>query len=470
MVREVCTTFNLSYSQVREEFERLTRNANGDPILSEGSSITRAIACDFWRRLAQSKAVDFSTLIYLTNCLLQEFPSLAHALSCRFKWILVDEFQDTTELQVEILKKIHDDGNSKFFLVGDPHQSIFWFAGARPELMPEFSTYIDARSDFHLSQNWRSNPQIIAHAELLRPRAVPMIPAEGGNMSTDTCAPQYVHCASPSEAVQDYFLPALAELNIDYGDAAILAPNWFILFPIGRFLREYGVPIIGPGARPYRGSQVFARLAEYVCAYLEHPKPHIIRNVQRELHRMISEVSGVDRYDMFGYSGLVTVFRILQAGALLRERTDSAGEWLMSAADAFSTLLVESGFLPAEANGILTQSAAAMCDQMGRNRDIDLPNMTVSDLGLFAAAGQSVHLLTMHSAKGLEFEAVALVGLHDGQIPNHRSRTNERLDEDRRLFYVAITRAKRFLLYVTDQSRATNTPSRFLGPDGLHLL
>ena len=76
----------------------------------------------------------------------------------------------------------------------------------------------------------------------------------------------------------------------------------------------------------------------------------------------------------------------------------------------------------------------------------------------------------MHGAKGLEFDAVALVGLHEGQIPNRRSRTVDEIDESRRLFYVAMTRAKRLLMYITDDGRAANSPSRFLGSEGLGLL
>jgi DNA helicase-2/ATP-dependent DNA helicase PcrA len=470
IVQDVCQRFSLNYFFVREEFERLTRDASGRPILRRTSAISSEAAYDFWNQLGERGAVDFSTLIYLTYRILQEYPSLSHALACRFKWILVDEFQDTSELQVEILKKLHDDGNSRFFLVGDPHQSIFGFAGARPALMHEFSTHIGARTDFQLSQNWRSNPQIIAHAELLRPRTVPMVPAMGGPMAADTSVPQYVHHSSSLTALQDHFLPSLADFDIDYGEAAILAPDWFTLFPIGRFLRDYDIPIVGPGARPYRGTHIFARFAENICAYLEQPNPRLIRNIQRELHRIIFEASRQDRFDVFTYSGLVTIFRILQIGGTLRSRSPSAEQWLTVAATEFGSLLVTEGFLPISSANLLSESAAAMCEQMRRSRDFDFANMTVSDLGLFAPTGRSVHLLTMHAAKGMEFDAVALVGLHEGQIPNRRSQTTEDIDENRRLFYVAITRARRFLLYITDDGRANNTPSRFLGPDGLGLL
>ena len=468
IVQDVCREFRLQFTAVREEFERLNRGVDGGPVLRHDSSISREAALSFWHRLRAAGAMDFATLIYLTNRLLEQFPNLSHALACRFRWFLVDEFQDTTDLQIEILKKLYADGNSNFFLVGDSHQSIFGFAGARPELVPEFSAHIRARTDFQLSQNWRSNPQIIAHAELLRPRMPPMVAS--GEMAADLTEPQYTHQSNVTDALQDYFLPALAELDIEYGKAAILAPDWFTLFPIGRFLRDYGVPIIGPGARPYRGSQIFARFAEYVCAYLESPTPRLVRSLQRELNRIVSEVSGTDRFDIFSHSGLVTIFRILHIGATLRAGITSAEQWLTRAAAEFNTILVKDGFLPESAMNLFSESAAIICNQIRQNRDVDFANMTVSDLGLFAATDKSIHLLTMHAAKGLEFDAVALVGLHEGRIPNRRARAASEIDESRRLLYVAITRAKRFLLYVTDQGRLNNSPSRFLGPGGLNLL
>jgi len=467
ITRRICGEHGID-AWAREEFPQLNRSADGEPILHPASPITREAAHQFWRELVEAKAIDFATVIYLTNRLLEHFPSLAHALSCRFRWILVDEFQDTTELQIEILKKIHDATHSNFFLVGDPHQSIFGFAGARPRLVHEFSNYANARRDFHLSENWRSNPQIVAHAELLRPRAVPMRSA--GAIAADQREPQYEHRARVFEALEDIFLPALQELGIAYGDAAILAPSWFALLPIGRRLRNYGVPIIGPGARPYRGKQLFARLAEYICAYIERREPALIRNISRELHRIVLEVSRVNRLQLFGYSGRVTIFRLLAIGEALRNQSDSAEQWLVNASNEFGQLLVADQVLSKTAENLLSESAAAMCAQMRLNRDVDLSNMTVSDLGLFAATGKSMHLLTMHAAKGLEFEAVALVSLHDGQIPNFRAKTEEDIDEARRLMYVAITRAKRLLLYVTDQERSRNVPSRFLGPDGLRLV
>ncbi len=466
IVQDVCAEHRLP-RQALDEFPMLNRDAAGEPVLRASSTITVAAAHAFWQKLREAGAIDFATIIYLTNRVLAEFPSLARALSCRFRWILVDEFQDTTDLQVEILKKVHDATESGFFLVGDPHQSIFGFAGARPELSEDFAAHVGARRDFQLSRNWRSNPQIIVQAERLRPRAAPMQSA--GEIANDTVQPVYVNTATAIEAIEIHFLPTLEALGIEFGRAAILAPRWTTLIDVGRQLRAHGVPVIGPGARPYRGSHLFARLAEYCCEYIERRDPVLIRNLQRELQRLISEVSEHEALGVFTHSGRTTIYRLLQIGTALRQQSPSAERWLTLAAEQFAGQLVADGFLPSSAAHLLTESAAAICDQMRRNR-VDVANLTVSDLGLFAATDRSIRLLTMHGAKGLEWDAVAIIGLHDGHIPDFRATTDEEIDESSRLLYVGITRARRFLLYVTDTGHFRNVPTRFLGPDGLNLI
>ena len=131
-------------------------------------------------------------------------------------------------------------------------------------------------------------------------------------------------------------------------------------------------------------------------------------------------------------------------------------------------MLVDGEALLPEGAVALMTSAETMCTQMRGQRGFDFANFTVADLGLFAAHGKSVHLMTYHGAKGLEFDAVALTGLNENALPNRRATTPDEFAESRRLFYVGITRAKRFLLYVSDSGRRIpDPPSRFLGSSGL---
>ncbi|MFC1763619.1 3'-5' exonuclease [Planctomycetota bacterium] len=108
---------------------------------------------------------------------------------------------------------------------------------------------------------------------------------------------------------------------------------------------------------------------------------------------------------------------------------------------------------------------------MERNK-IDTANLPVDDLGMSTDTTNSMNLITMHKTKGREFDAVAIIDIHDRKVPDYRAiRDNDmaRIEEGRRLLYVAITRAKKLLLYVTDHEYSQNNPSRFLGNQGLGL-
>ena len=105
--------------------------------------------------------------------------------------------------------------------------------------------------------------------------------------------------AGPFELLTDYFLPALEGLKIPLGESAILAPTWFSLFPLGRKLREYGVAVVGPGARPYKRNRLFAPLAEQICGYLIEPKPHALPGIERRLFETVLNATGRPRFNIF---------------------------------------------------------------------------------------------------------------------------------------------------------------------------
>ena len=126
---------NLSFWDY-EGFANLNLDASGNliGIALENEALRRAVP-HFWRRCAERGFVDFANIIYMSYCLLRDDPEIARSVSARFKAFLIDEFQDTTELQIEILKLINAQRRTRFFLVADCVQSIFGFTGARPELI-----------------------------------------------------------------------------------------------------------------------------------------------------------------------------------------------------------------------------------------------------------------------------------------------------------------------------------------------
>jgi DNA helicase-2/ATP-dependent DNA helicase PcrA len=445
----------------REAFTLLNREPDGTPIVS--GDLTEEIALDFWGRLAGEGAIDFPNIVYFSYKLLHDNPRIAEGLASKFKWILVDEFQDTSALQVEILSLIAAHGKSRFFLVGDPHQSIYSFASARPDLMFSFAKQIQAEDNFQLIENFRSSASIVTHAERLCPRQPPMTAV--GDDSEFPFEPTYVHSPTAFQAITEEFLPTLAEHGIAPGDAAVLAPSWFKLMPLGRGLREFGIPVVGPGARPYRRTRLIAPLAETICGYLQRPQPQLIPIIERDLFFLIGTATGRRPYRIFSYAGRCIVCRLLSIGRELREESESGVAWLRQAAINISTELTRNDLLPNSCGNALIDSVAEMEQDMQRN-GVDLNNLTVEELGLFACPDTSLKLLTMHSSKGREFDAVALVDLHERRIPNRWAIDDEdAMAEAKRLLYVAATRAKKVLMYVTDKDNDWHRPSRFLVQD-----
>ena len=219
--------------------------------------------------------------------------------------------------------------------------------------------------------------------------------------------------------------------------------------------------VVGPGARPYRRSRLFAPLAEQVCGYLIEPDPNAIGAIERTLFNTVLSATGRACFDLFSYRGRVIVFRLLSS-ARQQHETDMGGvAWLEATAQYFSEILVKEEYFSASESSLFSLSVEEMKADM-RSSKVDLLNLTIADLGIFASPEAALKLSTLHNAKGREYRAVAMIDLHERRIPHSQASTTEELAEAKRLFYVGVTRAEQFLLYVTDSSNYSNTPTRFL--------
>lgn len=453
LVYEIVNRLSLSQNAV-DKFESL--NLRPDGSILAPPEIGLHGAKQFWLLLAKNKFIDFPNVLYQSFKLIENNPGIGRGLSSKFSHFLIDEFQDTTEIQVELLKKIAIHKRSKFFLVGDPHQSIFGFAGGNPELMNKFADFVEAKR-LTLSANFRSSSKIIARAEKLLPREPSMV-AEGQwkDFHIKPCA---YSVSSFSDGIMDYFIPAINALGIPYQECAVLSPVWFSLPPVARVLRENGVPIIGPGARPYKGTHLISRLAEQVCAFTTEPEIHRLRRIQRELFHILSELNGKRQNRILTFEGTVITMRIIREAENLKSISSSAIDWLKQFGEQIELILLGEGLLHVGNAGRLVDSCSQIQADIQRNSD-DAKNLSVEDLGLFGIPEKSLKLLTMHRAKGLEFDAVVLISLHDNLIPNKRAHNNlAQLEEAKRLLYVSITRARKVVVCLTE---LRGTPSRFL--------
>lgn len=423
-----------------QDFENIRRTISGGPLIPADANLTPECVQFFWKILADRGLVDFPSITYFTYLLLLRYPHLALSVSSRYQEILIDEMQDTDQLQVEVLQRLAVGNRSRFFLVGDHFQSIQGFSGAEPARMFDLANYLKAKQDFPLYDNWRSSSAIVSVAEALCPRDPPM--RSVGENRTCLNNPTIISATTAVEAVVGGFLPLLERARIDVTECAILAPAWYLLFPIARELRRLHIPVSGPGSRPYRRTRMFAGLIENISAYLAAPRPELLRRVQFQIFQTIQQAEGVDCYAVWERPGRLATTRLVFSAQQLRETTPSAIEWLKAMAPVCIDVLRVHGFIGIDASTRIHDSAAAIIQDIRDNGDINPDDLTVEDLGNFANPDGSLRLLTLHAAKGREFDAVCIVELQEGQFPHPRGD----VEEARRVLYVGLTRPRKSLV------------------------
>lgn len=429
-----------------------------------GGIVTDASARRYWQLMREAGYIDFSMILYYSHTLLREHNFIAEGLSSRFSWILVDEFQDTTDVQIDILRCLNARLHTRFFLVGDEHQSITAFAGARPDLAAAFSNEIGARRDLAISGNFRSGPHIVRPAQTLIPRVPAMYSA--GEAERYRGVTRYEHADAPVNAITDCFLPILEANDVPLGKAAILAPWWQHLVPVARRLRGFNVPVFGPGARPYKRSRLFAVLAEQLGACVDAEALVHLPGVEKAIFRLINEAMGVTRFSVFSYAGRCTALKLVYEAKRIAQTHVGGAAWLEATARTSAGILMADEWIDNATGEALVASVQEMKNDM-RAVAVDVENLQISDLGLFANPDHAIKLLTLHNSKGREFDAVAIINANEGQIPHFTARTPLEFEEARRLFYVGITRARKHLLVVSDQFHPRNRPTRYIAEAGL---
>jgi DNA helicase-2/ATP-dependent DNA helicase PcrA len=451
-----------------DDYSSVSMGLDGEPFGSgiDRGVVTAALAKRLWQFMIAAGFIDFSMILYYSYRVLAENDFVASGIAAKFKWLLVDEFQDTSAVQLEIFKLLAAHDCSGFFLVGDENQSIYGFAGARPAAAAAFADHVNCSLEYSLSGNFRSGPKVIDVAEKLISRTPPMHSV--GEATTYTQSPVYVHVTDPKVAVTDYFLPWIEDQKIPLGRCAVLAPWWTLLVPIARHLRDLGVPVFGPGARPYQRRRAFAPLAEQLGACVEQEHLLGLPGVEKAIFGLIQEAHGGTRFDVFSYDGRRTALSLVYEAKRIADENPGGLAWLQETSTACGEILARDGWIPVSGKGHLRSSVTDMEADMVRNK-VDIANYSIADLGLFANPERAIKLITLHHSKGREFEAAALIGMNEGRVPHFLSTTKDEFDEARRLFYVGVSRAKKLLLIASEQRDYRDRPSRFVADCGIPL-
>ena len=446
----------------QRSFDALSQVAidlQGGPVAERLDGWIRDCIVAYWVEFRRRGWIDFSLLLFESLQILRSHGEICASLSAKFKILLVDEFQDTTGIQLEIFSRIHSAGSTSFFLVGDPHQSIYRFAGASVEAAVKFVKSIGAACDYPLSGNFRSTARIVQVAERLLTREPPMqAVGEWAAAETDVTIQK---TSSVPQAIVEQFVPAVHRLGLSLGSSAVLAAWWTDLLPIARQCYRSGIAVVGPGARPYRRGRLIVPLLENMAAVVS--QAGALRSTQRALARSVNEIAGGDANHVVGWRGRLVALELHDAAREAAAIDPAPLRWIVDIGGRIDQILAVHQIVNTDAFLMSAREVVADIHIYAQRDRIDLNLMTIGNLGLFADPKNALKLLTVHTSKGREFDAVAIVHMNEGRFPHFMASTDAQIEDGRRAAYVGITRAKRVLHFYVETSDRRNAESRFVG-------
>ncbi len=454
----------------------------------------------YQRRLREANAMDFDDIILHTVHLLQKNQEVREHYQRKFRYVLVDEYQDTNHLQY-LLARLLAGGYENICVVGDDDQSIYRFRGANIENILNFeSQYKNCRA-IRLEQNYRSTQNILDAANAVIQNNVGR---KGKNLWTDAGAGDKVLVKTVYNESDEanYIAGKILE---SYGrreswrDNAVLYRMNAQSNALEMALKRNGIPY-----KVYGGMKFFDRaevkdMLAYLCVIHNSADDLRLRRVVNVPARGIGPTSmdrvaalaereGRSLYDIMdraqeysdlksaagklsGFTALIQALRSMERDMDLPELYDAVCE-----KTGYIKALEEKGDM--ESRGRienvreLRSSIVAFLEESPDDPSLAgfLDSVALyTDLDESPENGDCVSLMTMHSAKGLEFPNVYVVGMEEGVFPSGRAAgESEEMEEERRLCYVAMTRAKKRLTLTTARQRmlygrtSSNLPSRFL--------
>ena len=456
----------------------------------------QTVYAEYQKRLKAANALDFDDLIMKTAELLSSSPEVLEKWRNQFEYIMVDEYQDTNHAQYKLISLLAGQ-NGNLCVVGDEDQSIYRFRGATIENIRSFEDEFKAHT-VKLEQNYRSTGTILKAANSViknntrrKNKTLWSNLGEGEKIELKTFLNEKREASFIADTITEN-----AEKGVKFSNHLVLYRMNAQSRTVELALAASGVPyrIIG-GVRFYERKEI-----KDVLAYLSVvqnpgdivrlnriinvPKRSIGDATQAEIENIalglgISPVEVMERAGEF--ATVAKKAKQLTSLALMFRELGSGERYLP---DLIDDILEQSGYLNMLKNegeegevriqniGELKSSAISFCeDNPGAGLSEFLEQAAlIADMDSYEEEEDKTVLMTMHSAKGLEFDTVFIVGAEENIFPSYRSMADpDEIEEERRLAYVALTRAKRKLYVVCSKERLffgqtqRNRISRFIG-------
>ncbi|HEY6737679.1 MAG TPA: ATP-dependent DNA helicase UvrD2 [Actinopolymorphaceae bacterium] len=418
-------------SNVRpDDYARVTERIGRRVAAYDPATVARVFAA--YEEIRRDRGfIDLEDVLLCTAALLADRPEIAAIVREQYRQFVVDEYQDVSPLQQTLLDLWRGDRDD-LCVVGDASQTIYSFAGASPAFLLEFTRRHPEAKVVRLVRDYRSTPQVVRVANAVLAEAT---------------GPSAAHRLELRAQRPDGPEPTFREYSDETAEAETVARG------IGRLI-DRGVPAreIAVLFRVNAQSEAFEQ------ALTERGIPYLVRGAERffdrpEVKQALVLLRGAARADQHSGAGLVADVRAVLTTAGWTPQAPQAAGQVRERWESLSALVAFAGEV-AKADG-----------------DADLPAfVTLLDeraATQHAPTADGVTLATLHAAKGLEWDAVFLTGMHEGTMPITYAETPEQIEEERRLFYVGITRAREHLaiswsLSRTAGGRGRRAPSRFL--------
>ena len=471
----------------------------GEPFANTKAQLVSKIYTAYAGRLKAAGAMDFDDLIFHTVKLLQNDAEAREYYQNRFRYVVVDEYQDTSIAQFHLVRLLAG-GTNNVCVVGDDDQSIYKFRGATIENILNFEKVFTGAKTIRLEQNYRSTANILNAANSVIKNNMGR---KGKTLWTDHGDGEKVHhyTATNEQDEASHIADVIGEHlreGASLKDHAVLYRMNAQSNPIETYFARAGIPYRIVGGQRFFDRKEVKDINSYL-AVIVNPRDDVrLRRIINEPARKIG-VTTIEKIGELAASKGVPMMEIiahvrdypeLQRAAAALERfyemyrelcNLSVSEPLdqfvgdviaKSGYEAMLKAMKEEGETRRENLGQLVSSIKTYADQNGEDATLSgfLEEVAlISDLDSYDNDADSVTMMTIHSAKGLEFPYVFVVGMEDGIFPGEMAKYNEEdMEEERRLCYVAITRAKKELYLSTSRTRMIfgqtrrNPPSAFL--------
>ena len=483
---------------------------NNGQIIKQDEKARRPKICDIYRtyalRCKKADAMDFDDLLLNINILFRDHPEILAKYQNQFKYILVDEYQDTNFAQYLIVKKIGEK-HKNVCVVGDDAQSIYSFRGAKVENILNFKNDYKNYQLFKLEQNYRSTQTIVDAANSMIRKNVNQIQKEVFSKKDKGEKIEIMDSQTDGEEAFNIAHSIADSINSngnDYKDFAILYRTNAQSRKFEEALRKLNMPYkVYGGIGFYQRKEIKDLLAYFRLGLNFNDEEALLRIINFPA-RGIGKTT-LDKVTGYARANDLTIWEVLNSidkvkidfnratreklkrfTALIRQFSEVLQQ--SDAYDAAMTIASRSGILEEFEEQATIQDESkyeniqellnGIKDYVDHFGEEELPTLNdfMENVSLMTNADlededdiNKITIMTMHSAKGLEFNTVFLTGMEEGLFPSMRSITSEKdLEEERRLFYVALTRAERKAVISYARSRykwGTNTlsnPSRFI--------